>query len=42
MRYSYEEFIEIAEALVFLLTNHNLQRPFFATITTKKIRISQI
>ncbi len=42
LRYSYEEFKEIGEVLVFLLTNHNLQRPFFATITTKKIRVRQI
>jgi predicted nuclease of predicted toxin-antitoxin system len=42
LRYSFREFQEIAQTLVYLLKTQTLQRPFFATITTKKIRIRQL
>jgi len=42
LRYSYYEFPEIASALVHLLKTQTLERPFFATITTKKIRIRKL
>lgn len=42
LRYSFYEFQEIGKALIYLLQNHTLQRPFFATITTKKIRVRQL
>lgn len=42
LRYSYYEYQEIGETLIYLLKNHSLQRPFFATITTKKIRVRQL
>ncbi|HMI59803.1 MAG TPA: DUF5615 family PIN-like protein [Puia sp.] len=42
LRYSFEESEEIAQALIALLKTQVLERPFFATITTKKIRIRQL
>ena len=42
LRYSFYEFQEITQTLINLLKTHPLQRPFFATITTKKIRIRQL
>lgn len=42
LRYSYYEYQEIGETLIYLLKNHPLQRPFFATITKKKIRVRQL
>ncbi len=42
LRYSFDESGEITQALVTLLKTHLLERPFFATITTKKIRIRQL
>src|ERR1044072_3152076 len=38
LRYSFHEYHEIAQTLVHLLRTQKLERPFFATITTKKIR----
>jgi len=42
LRYSFHEYKEIAQTLVHLLRTQALERPFFATITTKKIRIRQL
>ena len=42
LRYAFEELPEITQALIHLLSNHKLERPFFATITSKKIRIRQL
>jgi hypothetical protein len=33
---------DIIQALIYLLKTQTLQRPFFATITTKKIRVRQL
>src|ERR1700761_2147041 len=42
LRYSFNEFRDIAHALVHLLGTQQPDRPFFATITTKKIRIRKL
>lgn len=42
LRYSVEELQEITQALIYLLKTQSLQRPFFATITAKKIRVRQL
>jgi len=42
LRYSFDELEGIIHALIHLLKTQTLQRPFFATITTKKIRIRQL
>jgi len=42
LRYSFYEFQEIAQTVVRLLKNQVLERPFFATVTTKKIRIRKL
>jgi predicted nuclease of predicted toxin-antitoxin system len=42
LRYSFGESVDIANILVRLLTNQQIDRPFFATITTKKIRIRNL
>ena len=42
LRYSFGEFQDIAQTLVHLLKNPQIERPFFATITTKKIRIRKL
>ena len=42
LRYSFYEIQEIKQALIYFPQNHALQRPFFATITTKKIRVRQL
>lgn len=42
LRYSFNEYREIAQTLVNLLKTQTLERPFFATITTKKIRIRRL
>src|SRR5690348_10585051 len=42
LRYSFNEFKEIAQTLIHLLENQQIDRPFFATITTKKIRIRKL
>jgi predicted nuclease of predicted toxin-antitoxin system len=42
LRYSFDELQEIIHALIHLLKTQTLQRPFFATITTKKVRIRQL
>ena len=42
LRYAFEEYKEIAYATNLLLQNHQLEQPFFATITTKKIRIRKL
>ena len=42
VRYSFHEFREIAQALVHLLSTQLLARPFFATVTTKKIRVRKL
>ncbi|MBS1584496.1 MAG: DUF5615 family PIN-like protein [Bacteroidetes bacterium] len=42
LRYSFSEFGEIAQAVLQLLKTQKLERPFFATITTKKIRVRKL
>ena len=42
LRYAIHEYKEITQTLVYLLKNHTFERPFFATITTKKIRVRQL
>ena len=42
LRYSFYEFREIAQTVVHLLQSQQLDRPFFATITTKKIRVRKL
>ena len=42
LRYSFDELQDITLALIYLLKTQTLQRPFFATITTKKIRVRQL
>jgi predicted nuclease of predicted toxin-antitoxin system len=42
LRYSFHDYEEITRALLYLLKSRELQRPFFATITTKKIRVRQL
>lgn len=42
LRYSFDELQEITQALIYLLKTQTLQRPFFATITSRKIRIRQL
>jgi predicted nuclease of predicted toxin-antitoxin system len=42
LRYSIEELQDIAQALIYLLKTQTLQRPFFATITARKIRVRQL
>ena len=42
LRYSFDELQGIIHALIYLLKTQKLQRPFFATITTRKVRIRQL
>lgn len=42
LRYTFTEFEEIAHTLTQLLKTKVLERPFFATITTKKIRMRNL
>jgi predicted nuclease of predicted toxin-antitoxin system len=42
LRYSFYEFRDIAQTVVHLLKSQQLDGPFFATITTKKIRIRKL
>ncbi|MBO9201505.1 MULTISPECIES: DUF5615 family PIN-like protein [Niastella] len=42
LRYSFHEYQEISKVIVHLLKTQTLERPFFATITTKKIRIRKL
>ena len=42
LRYSYGEYKDIAQTLIQLLRVQQTERPFFATITTKKIRIRKL
>ncbi len=42
LRYAFGEFREISQTLVHLLKTQQTERPFFATITTKKIRIRKL
>ncbi len=42
LRYSFHEFGEIAQTLIHLLKTRNIERPFFTTITTTKIRIRKL
>lgn len=42
LRYSIEELQDITQALIYLLKTQTLQRPFFATITARKIRVRQL
>ncbi len=42
LRYNFTEYTDIAQTLVHILKTKNLERPFFATITTKKIRIRKL
>src|SRR5579872_5559806 len=39
LRYSFYEFRDIAQTLVHLLKTQQPDRPFFATVTTNKIRV---
>ncbi len=42
LRYAFGELSDIAPTLVHLLGNQQIDRPYFATITTKKIRIRKL
>ena len=42
LRYNFYEYEQVGQTLVQLLNHHPLQRPFFATITSKKVRIRQL
>jgi predicted nuclease of predicted toxin-antitoxin system len=42
LRYSFHEYQEIAQIIVHLLKTQIWERPFFATVTTKKIRIRKL
>jgi predicted nuclease of predicted toxin-antitoxin system len=42
LRYSFDELQDIKLALIYLLKTQTLKRPFFATITAKKIRVRQL
>lgn len=42
LRYSFNEFQEIAHTVVNLLKTQTLERPFFATITPQKIRVRKL
>jgi predicted nuclease of predicted toxin-antitoxin system len=42
LRYAFHEFEEIAQSVILLLKSDQLIRPFFATITPKKIRVRQL
>jgi predicted nuclease of predicted toxin-antitoxin system len=42
LRYSFDELHDITQALIYLLKTQTPERPFFATITTKKIRVRQL
>ena len=42
LRFSFAEYKEIAQTVVQLITTMQIERPFFATITTKKIRIRRL
>ena len=42
LRYSFHEYHEIAHTVVHLLKTQTLERPFFATVTTKKVRIRKL
>lgn len=42
LRYSVDELQDITKALIYLLKSRTLERPFFATITARKIRIRQL
>lgn len=42
LRYSFDELHDITRALIYLLKTQTLERPFFATITAKKIRVRQL
>jgi len=42
LRYSFPEYREIAQTILGLLKAQTLERPFFTTVTTKKIRIRKL
>ena len=42
LRYSFNEFQEMAQTLTHLLKTQTFDRPFFTTITTKKIRVRKL
>jgi predicted nuclease of predicted toxin-antitoxin system len=42
LRYDFHEFMEIAQSVILLLKSDQLVRPFFATITPKKIRVRRL
>ncbi len=42
LRYSFFEYTEISNTIVRLLKTQSLERPFFTTITTKKIRVRKL
>jgi predicted nuclease of predicted toxin-antitoxin system len=42
LRYAFHDYEEITRSLLYLLKTQELQYPFFATITTKKIRVRQL
>ena len=42
LRFAYAEYKDIAHAIMQFLTNQQIERPYFATITTKKVRIRRL
>jgi predicted nuclease of predicted toxin-antitoxin system len=42
LRYSFDELPDITRALIYLLKTQVPERPFFATITARKIRVRQL
>jgi predicted nuclease of predicted toxin-antitoxin system len=42
LRYSFHEYRQIAQTVAHLLKTNTLERPFFATVTTEKIRIRKL
>lgn len=42
LRYSFGEFQQISQAILQVIKTYQLERPFFATVTTKKIRVRKL
>lgn len=42
LRYTFHEFQEIAQTVIYLLKTQELKKPVFVTLTPKKIRIRQL
>jgi predicted nuclease of predicted toxin-antitoxin system len=42
LRYNHLDYIAISSTLINLLTSKKLEKPFFLTVTTKKIRIRKL